>query len=119
MKKEHKLIIFIVGLVLVLIVLGFICFSFNNYLKGYYRDLANDYINNPQYYLAGGVSQQTIDERVQTYTRLANQSLNGEEPVVFMFGIMFYVFVYCFIIANIEEAKAKVEVKKIKEEIKT
>ena len=119
MKKEYKIIIFIIGLVLVLVILGLICFNFNNYLKGYYSDLANDYINNPQYYLAGGVSQQTINERIQTYTQLSQQSLNGEEPVVFIFGIMFYIFIYCFIIANIDEAKAKAEVNKIKEEIKS
>ena len=104
---------------LTLVVLGVICYNFNNYLKGYYSDLANDYTNNPQYYLAGGVSQQTINERIQTYTQLSQQSLNGEEPVVFLFGILCWVFIYCVVIANVENAIVKSKIKQIKEEIKS
>lgn len=119
MKKETKIIVFVIGLVITLVILTLICFYFNNYLKGYYTDLANDYINNPQYYLNGGVSQQTINERIQTYTQLSQQSLNGEEPVVFVFGIMCWIFIYCVAIANIESSIVKSKVQKIKEEIKS
>lgn len=103
MKKNVKIIIFVVGFILTLVVLGLICYSFNNYLKGYYSQLANDYTNNQQYYLEGGVTQQTINERIQTYTQLSTQSLNGEEPEIFIFGILVYIVLYCIAIANGEK----------------
>ena len=109
MKKEQKIIIFIVGLVLTLVVAGFICYAFNNGLKAYYAQLASDYTNNADYYLSGGVSQQTINERIRNYTQLSNQSLNGEEPTVFMFAILQWIVVYCFGIANMK-AGSKISV---------